>query len=131
MKKVVITSVPYTNTTAPIMAPAVLKSIAIKAGHDAYAFDLNAYIHNILVEHPERSALQEFFWYGTTTSALTKEIQRLFKYMAEQILMHNPNIVCLSLLHLQCRVATHWICYHIKRHSKDIQIIVEIGRAHV
>lgn len=124
MKKVVITSVPYTDTTAPIMAPAVLKSIAVKAGHEAYAFDLNAYIHNILVEHPSRLELQEFLWYGKTTDTITKEIHRLFKYMAEEILKHDPDIVCLSLLHDQCRIATRWICYHIKKHSKHIQIVI-------
>ena len=64
MQKIVITSVPYTDTTAPIMAPAVLKGIADKAGYDSYAFDLNAIVHKEMLKHPQRIDIQDFFMYG-------------------------------------------------------------------
>ena len=120
MKKIVITSVPYTDTTAPIMAPAVLKGIADKAGYSSYAFDLNAIVHQEMTKHPQRIDIQEFFYFGKTKPGLSKEIDRLFKSMTKSIIDHDPDIVCLSLLHFQCQIAARWLCYHIKKHNKNI-----------
>ena len=124
MQKIVITSVPYTDTTAPIMAPAVLKGIADKAGYDSYAFDLNAIVHKEMLKHPQRIDIQEFFYYGKTKSGLSKEIDRLFKSMTKLIVEHDPDIVCLSLLHYQCQITARWLCYHIKKHNKNIKIVI-------
>ena len=40
-----------TETTAPVMAPAMLKSIAKLAGVPSRAFDLNAIIYNIVIKN--------------------------------------------------------------------------------
>ena len=61
---IVITSVPYTDTLAPIMAPAMLKGQVIEAGYSCVAFDGNAYAVSYMNSNQEKlESLKNFFFF--------------------------------------------------------------------
>jgi hypothetical protein len=125
-KNIVITSVPLSETSAPIMAPAVLKSIAAKAGVSSRAFDLNAVVYKILNTHPQKTDLMNFFYWEQVAPdiQLEVEIQKIFHVMVDEIMKTQPDLICLSLLHYQCQVTAKWLCYHLKKYYPDIKIVI-------
>ena len=60
--KLLITSVPWTDTTSPTMAPALLKAECVKKGIDTSAIDLNQEVlHYVKTKYPDRfDAIQSF-----------------------------------------------------------------------
>lgn len=123
--KIVITSVPYTDTNAPIMAPAAIKSIAINAGaNHVTAFDLNAEIHKCLLDHPNRSQIMEFFYYEVVREEIIADLNELFDLMVHRIMQSNPEMVCLSLLTFQCQAAAKWLCFCIKKYCHETKICI-------
>ena len=124
MKKVVITSVPYTETSEPLMAPAALKSIVEKTGNVAVAFDLNAIIYNSLQCNINQKKLKDFFILGHKSKEILSDIRLLFDDMCSRIVEHHPDIICLSLLHNECQVATEWLCYLLRKKAPAAQIII-------
>lgn len=124
MKDVVIVSVPYTDTTAPIMAPAVLKSAVSSVGLTSAAFDLNAEVVNFVSTHTKKLLLQDFFYFERIDPAIEKDLTDLFDLMVKKILEHRPRYVALSLLHYQCQPAGKWLSFCLKRHDPNIKIIM-------
>jgi hypothetical protein len=124
MTDLVIVSVPYTDTTAPIMAPALLKGAAAQVGASCIAFDLNAVAVNFVANHPRRLELQDFFYFERVAVGLKPVIIELFELMTESILKYSPNMVALSLLHYQCQAAGKWLSFCLKRARPDIKIIM-------
>lgn len=121
---VVIVSVPYTDTTAPIMAPAVLKSAVESIGLSAVAFDLNAIIVNHVHAHPKKLLLQDFFYFERMDAELEKDIVEIFNLMVAEIIKHRPRYVALSLLHYQCQAAGKWLSFCLKKYDSNIKIIM-------
>jgi hypothetical protein len=123
-KRIVIASVPYTDTTAPIMAPAALKSVVEQAGHVCVAFDLNAEIVSRLHEDDQKWSVLDFFYFERVKSGIEPVLAELFEHMAQRILSHQPDLVALSLLHYQCQAAAKWLCFCLKRHRPDLVIVL-------
>ena len=57
---ILFSSVPLTETNQPIMAPALLKSIATSAGFSSCAIDLNAEILNLIKDDDNRTEILDF-----------------------------------------------------------------------
>jgi hypothetical protein len=121
---VIIVSVPFTDTTAPIMAPALLKSAVKQAGFECTAFDLNAIVVNIVKNHKRKLELLDFFYFERVAPGLEHAISDMFKNMVTTIMAHNPDTVALSLLHYQCQVAAKWLCFELRKQCPDIKIII-------
>jgi len=121
----VVASVPYTDTTAPIMAPALFKGILESAGFDCVAIDLSGQIYNRISTREDYNDYLKFFYHQeVVNAALVPKLKELFEYMADEILKHNPTTVCLSLLHYQCQHATKWLCFLLKKINPNIVIII-------
>ena len=52
-KKIVVASVPFTDTTAPMMAPALFKGIITNAGFNCAGIDLNGQVYNRICDDPD------------------------------------------------------------------------------
>ena len=113
-----------TETTAPVMAPAMLKSIAKLAGVPSRAFDLNAIIYNIVINHPKKNDILSFLYFEQVVPGIELELEQLFKTMVDEIMLTVPNLVCLSLLHYQCQTSTKWLCYYLKKYHPDVKILI-------
>jgi radical SAM superfamily enzyme YgiQ (UPF0313 family) len=122
--KVVISSVPWTDTPSPIMAPAVLKSCLQARGISTLALDINAEIYTKIKDHPAKDSILKFFLTEQVDRAHKKEILDVIDYMADRLLSSGANWVCLSLLTYLSQIATKWLCYRIKKHDPTIKIVI-------
>lgn len=121
---IVIVSVPFTDTTAPIMAPALLKSSIEQAGFSCSAFDLNAIIVNFVKNHPKKLEILDFFYFERVAPDLENVITEVFDIMASEIIQRNPKTVALSLLHYQCQVAAKWLSFYLRKLNPELRIII-------
>lgn len=121
---IVIVSVPYTDTFAPIMAPAALKGSVIAAGYSCAAFDLNAVVVNVLKDHPNKLEFLEFVYFDRVINDAEHEIVKLFDLMVDRIMEYNPKTVALSLLHYQCQTSCKWLCFRLKQRFPDVKIVI-------
>ena len=58
----VITTVPWTDSSIPLMAPASLKPVIEKAGFSCLAVDVNAEVYAWTKVHPQQKLLLDFFF---------------------------------------------------------------------
>lgn len=123
-KDIVIVAVPYTDTTAPLMAPAALKSSIVSAGFSCVAFDLNAIVVNHLENHPRKLELLDFFYFERVADGSINDIKTVFQLMNDQIMRHRPRVIALSLLHYQCQPAGKWLSFYLKKKHPHIKIIM-------
>ena len=123
-KQIVAVSVPLTDTSAPMMAPALLKGILEQAGFNCVGFDLNGEVYNRISELDNSDDYFRFFYYEEVTHGLETQLKALFDFMVDRILSYQPHTVCLSLLHYQCQVATKWLCFLLKKKNPDINIVI-------
>lgn len=121
---IVIVSVPFTDTTAPIMAPAMLKGIVEKNGISCVAFDLNAVVVNFVKNHPKKLEFLDFFYFERVAQGLENAIADLFDMMADNIMQYNPKAVALSLLHYQCQSSAKWLSFCLKKRYPGLTIII-------
>jgi len=122
--KVIIAAVPYVNTARPLAAPAVLKASLSKHGIDAVALDLNADVENYLQKHKHK---QEFVWFFKNqiiSEPIVDELVSMIDHCAEEILMHKPTIIGLSLFCYSCQHFTAWLCAALRQKSPDTKIII-------
>jgi hypothetical protein len=124
MTKVVVTSTPFTNTTTPIMAPALLKGVVEQAGFPCRAIDINGIIYSMIDSHPLREEFLRFFYYEEVEPAFISELSEMFEALTDDILSTGPDIVALSLLHYQCQIGTKWLCFHIKQRNPFVSIVI-------
>ena len=123
-KQVVITSVPYTSTTSPMMAPALLKSVVEEAGFTCAGIDINGWVFKEIVDSPDYSNYLTFFYYEEIKEGFEDKIYKLFDTMATRILDYDPEFVCLSLLHFQCQVSCRWLAFMLKKRKPSVKIII-------
>lgn len=121
---VVIASVPFTNSTSPVMAPALLKSVVEFAGFKCRGIDLNGIVFNLVDDHPYREDVMRFFYYEEVSAERIHDINELLDLMTDEVLKTNPTVVALSLLHYQCQLGAKWLCYNIKKRNPLIKIII-------
>jgi anaerobic magnesium-protoporphyrin IX monomethyl ester cyclase len=121
---ILFTSVPFTETDEPIMAPGLLKAIAKSAGYSSAGIDLNAEILNLIKNHPRYNHLVDFMIYNNLHSDVIEDINDLLDYSVDRILIYNPQTVGLSVLTFQCQVFTHWLCIKLKSRAPEIKILL-------
>lgn len=121
---IVLVSVPYTDTVAPIMAPAALKGAVIANGYSCAAFDLNAVVVDYLKDHHSKLEFFEFFYFERVISNIEQDIIKLFDLMVDRIMEHNPKTVALSLLHYQCQTSCKWLCFRLKQRYPFVSIVI-------
>jgi hypothetical protein len=121
---IVITSVPYTDTLAPIMAPAMLKGQVIEAGYSCVAFDGNAYAVSYMNSNQEKLYSLKNFFFFEKANGIEDDVFLIIDSLAEKLLDYNPKIIALSLLHYQCQIATKWLCFRLKKLRPDIKIVI-------
>lgn len=121
---IVFTSVPFTDTTAPLMAPALLKSQAQAAGYSAVAMDLNAEIREQILKTNHRAQVLEFYKQGRLDPMVADQIEQQFVIMTEKILTHQPQVVALSLFTYDCQWAARWLAWHLRRAQPHLDIVL-------
>jgi len=127
---VIITTAPWTDSTIPLMAPAVLKPIVEKTGLSCLAVDLNVEIFNHLNNHVRthnyniNDYLNFFFDETCTNEAVQAYVFDLLVTTAEKINSWNPKYVGISVFSYANRASTKWLCYFIKKINSNIKIIL-------
>lgn len=122
--EVVFCTVPYTETTLPLMAPAVLKSIATRANKTSVTVDLNLELIKHLESSNVRYELLEFFHSGQPPQQVEQEIYDIHLNFVNLICAHRPDIVGLSVFTYNCQASTKLLCFILKKINPDIKIII-------
>jgi hypothetical protein len=121
---VVITSVPWTGTTIPLMAPSILKNIAIESGFTAVGLDLNATVLEWSKKHPYKNKLLDFFHNETYHPEITDDLFDLYQQFVNKLLEHNPKTIGLCLFSYISQSSAKYICYFIKKLAPEIRIVI-------
>lgn len=124
MIDIVFCSAPGTFSSRPMLAPALLKACATKAGFDAMAVDLSIEIYNKIRGHPKQKLLENFFQLQEMHEDIVDNIGDLLDYCADRIVSLNPRILGLSLLTQDSQFFALWLCYHLKTLNPDFVIII-------
>lgn len=120
----VITTLPYTDTTLPLMAPAVIKSVVESVGMTCLAVDVNQEIVQYVSNHPNKHKFLKFYFEEHCDPSVTQEIFDIYHGMATQILSWSPRFVGFSLLSFLSQVSLKWMAYFIRKLSPDTKIII-------
>jgi len=123
-KDVVIASVPWTDTDAPLMAPGILKSALAEIGIDSLAIDLNQEVRQQVNLSPNKTQILSFLLKSTVEPDTQPVIRNLFEFMADRILAVDPQWVCLSLLTHLSQHSCRWLCWIIKKKRPDVKIVI-------
>lgn len=123
--KLLITSVPWTDTEAPVLAPALLKSMCVNQGIDTRAIDLNQEFLAYLNKYPEKDRLdlQKFFYSGSGIFDKGMMIDSI-EYLVDRIISYGPSHVALSLLTYTSQIACEWVCFSLRIRDPNIKIII-------
>lgn len=123
-KDIIFATVPYTDTLSPLMAPAILKSIATKANKTSATVDLNIKAINFIEQSPYKNDFINFFHHGESTKEIEKDLFELFYSFAELLLSYNPKIIGLSVFTYNCQIGTKYLCLILKKLSPETKIII-------
>jgi radical SAM superfamily enzyme YgiQ (UPF0313 family) len=121
---VIITTVPWTDSSIPLMAPATMKPIVEGVGLTCLAVDFNAEIYNWSKTHANKQQLTDFFFHGTASSEIRTQIRDIIELSARSMLSWKPKFIGLSLFSYISRHYCEWLCYYIKKLSPDVKIII-------
>lgn len=120
----VATTVPWTDTALPLMAPAVIKTVVESMGMTCLAVDVNQEVYRYAVDHPKKSKFLNFFFEEHSDPDIEQEAFQIYQSIAEQILSWSPRYVGLSLLSFLCQTSLKWIAYFIKKLSPQTTVII-------
>jgi len=121
---VVICTVPWTSTEIPLMAPAVLKTTAERAGKSCLAADLNIEVLNYGNQHPDKNKFVSFFFEEKLDDSVEHEVYEIFYSVAKQIASFSPNWVGLSVFSYLCQPATKWLAYFVRKLLPEAKIVI-------
>jgi hypothetical protein len=124
--KLLISSMPWTDTESPIMAPALLKSMCLSQGIKTNAIDLNQEVLYYIKQkfnQDESFKLQQFF-YGSTKTFDSSKVIDVIDFCVDRILDFAPTHVALSLLTYTSQTACEWICFRLRQKSPKTRIII-------
>ena len=124
VRDVVIVTVPWTDSSMPLMAPAMLRPIVEKAGRSCLAVDLNVEIYHWTREHSEQQDLIRFFFDEFINSTTGPILHQMLLSIAQGIVSWQPKYVGLSLFSYVCQHSAKWIAYYIKKLNPNIKILV-------
>ena len=114
-RDVVIVTVPWTDSSIPLMAPAQLKPIVESAGMSCLATDVNAEVFTWTQNHEKADSLLNFFFDGQLNDDVKDELFELFKNISEQIVAWQPKVVGLSLFSYVSQHSTKWLAWFLKK----------------
>ncbi len=123
-KDLVLVSVPYTETASPLMAIAVLKSIAQKANWSCVALDLNIKQCNKIASHPQQRKLVDWFYNENYYPEIEDVLYKIFDQMADEVLSYQPKLIGLSLFTYACQISAKYLCIMLKQKSPDTKIVI-------
>jgi hypothetical protein len=123
-RDVVIVTVPWTDSSIPLMAPAQLKPIVESAGMSCLATDVNAEVFTWTQNHEKTDSLLNFFFDGQLNDDVKDELFELFKNISEQIVAWQPKIVGLSLFSYVSQHSTRWLAWFLKKTDPSLTIII-------
>lgn len=106
------------------MAPALFKGILDRAGFDCVGLDLNGHVFSQICDSPDYEDYLIFFYYESVAAGFEEKIKKIFDDMANTIMAHDPDMVCLSLLHYQCRVGAKWLAHSLKKRNPNLVIVM-------
>ena len=144
---VIISTVPWTDSAIPLMAPAALKPMVEQVGMTCLGVDFNVEIYNAtlsqhestaskqsqifynadvydLVPHKSPGHLINFFFHGVGHPDINDWLYDMFESTARAMLSWKPKFIGLSLFSYVSRHSCEWLCYHIKKLSPDTKIII-------
>lgn len=121
---VVICTVPWVDSSIPLMAPAALKRIVESTGKTCLAIDINIEILSYTEQHPNKDKFVKFFFEEKLEPEVALEINDMLDSLAEQLLSFDPEYVGLSLFSYLCQPAAKWMAYHIRKRNPDVKIII-------
>lgn len=124
MIDILFTSVPYTETSEPTMAPGLLKAVAVKHGFTSQAIDLNIELMSAIENSSNTMNVIDFFVHNNLHSDSYHDIIKLIDISANRLLSFNAKIIGLSLLTTHSRVFTKWLCVRLKSISPTTKIII-------
>ena len=122
-KDLVICQIPFTGTDYPLMAGAVLKSIADKAGWSNIVYDFNKIYYEKLKSHHLGRKVTDFLLHETCDEEILPFIKEMFDYMSDVIISHQPKLVAISLFSYCCKTSATYLCMMIKQKNPNIKII--------
>ena len=122
---VIIATVPWTDSSIPLMAPAALKPIVEKSGHSCLAVDLNAEIFDITSKFPDLDDYLAFFFDGVCKTPSSQAwISDMLLSVSQHMLSWNSKFIGLSVFSYACRSTTKWLCYFLKKSNPNVKIIL-------
>ena len=121
---IVIASVPYVDTTEPIMAPGLLKGVLSAHGIESTAIDLNIEIVNQIENHPHKQKILDFFFSQIIHPEVIDDIVEIINYCVDRITKDQPTVIALSLLVYSCQIFTAWLSAAIKQKMPDVRIVI-------
>jgi radical SAM superfamily enzyme YgiQ (UPF0313 family) len=122
--KAVISSVPWSDTSSPLLAPAVLKSSLERQKIPTVAIDLNAEVRKYLEDRGLLEIAKEFFFSETVANGHLQDIHSLFEFMADRLLSYRSEWIGLSLLTFMSQASCRWLCFLLKKRNPNIRIII-------
>lgn len=125
-RDIVFVTAPYSDTQAPLMAPAILKSIAIKAGKTAATIDLNIQAVNQIKSMTDDIANKfiNFFHHGEADKQIQTDLYEMFLSYANQILEYRPGIIGISVFTYNSQVSAKYLSFIIKKLSPNTKVIL-------
>lgn len=121
---VILSTVPWTDSAIPLMAPASLKPVVEEIGMTCLGVDLNIEVYNATTHHPERDHLIHFFFDGVGHPAINDWLADMFESTARAMLSWQPKFIGLSLFSYVSRNACEWLCYYIRKLSPETKILI-------
>ena len=121
---VIISTVPWTDSALPLMAPGVLKPIVEKTGATCLAIDLNVEVYEAIKALENKSTVINFFFDGVVDAESEDWVRQLHIDMAQQMLAWNPKFIGLSVFSYIGQHSTEWLCYYLKQMAPTVKIML-------
>ena len=122
--KVVISSVPWTDTDSLLMAPGVLKSCLSEIGIQSKAIDLNQMLRQRMAGMVHRDQFLQFILTEEAAPEVLSQIREQFEWMTDILLESDPDWVCLSLLTYLSQISCKWLCFLLKKRKPSLKIVI-------
>jgi hypothetical protein len=121
---VLLITVPWTDSSMPLMAPAVLLPVIESTGATAKCVDLNIEVYNMVKDHEHKDALVRFFFDEVIDPDIEEWVLDMLTSIATQIMSYQPKYVGLSLFSYVCQHTAKWLSYVIKKIDPNVKIVI-------
>jgi len=122
--KVVITSVPWTDTDSLLMAPGLLKSALTANNITSIAIDLNQEVRHQILSSPFKDQIIHFMLTSEVKPGATQVIHDLFSWMADRLTEYKSEWIAMSLLTYLSQPSCRWLCFLIKQRNPEVKIVI-------